>query len=74
MKVLSLVGVMLLGLLMIAADWRDLKRAKRGRWIYAALLAAGFLIAGLLILAPGIPGPTEWLAPWFGPLGRTLRP
>lgn len=66
-------ALVLLAAVMIGAD-RRLLRDKKSKWVYGAFLSAGLLLSGLLLAAPGVAGPTEWVRPLFEPLGRWLAP
>ncbi|MFC3801078.1 hypothetical protein [Cohnella sp. GCM10012308] len=74
MKIAYLAGLALLAAAMAWADVKQLKRDKYNRWAYGGVMAVGLVSCSLYMFVPGIPGPTDWIRPWFEPLGKWLAP
>ncbi|MDG0813593.1 hypothetical protein [Cohnella rhizosphaerae] len=74
MKLVYLAGILLSAAAMTWADRKDLKGSKHRRWAYGGVMAAGVLLCGIHLLAPRVPGPTDWVRPLFEPLGKWLTP
>ncbi|OZB98752.1 hypothetical protein [Paenibacillus sp. XY044] len=62
MIVLKLLGVTLLFAAVFLYDFSSVDpKKKKERAAIAVIISAGWLVAVLLLFAPGLPGPTEWI-------------
>ncbi|SDW46367.1 hypothetical protein [Paenibacillus sp. CF384] len=69
----SIPALLTCSLIVSVLQWYWVRNAPRKERIaYLALLAFGFGLGVLLYVYPLLPGPSELLELWFGPLGRML--
>lgn len=74
MKWAAAVGIAVVVLLIVLYEWPRIgEEKKKEKAAFAALTAFGCVLGGLLILFPGLPGPTQWVEAVFRPFGRLLE-
>jgi multisubunit Na+/H+ antiporter MnhB subunit len=55
-------------------EWPKMKaQMKREKIAFAALTVLGEVLAVLLVFYPEMPGPTQWIAAVYKPLGKFLE-
>ncbi|GBF74328.1 hypothetical protein PA598K_02666 [Paenibacillus sp. 598K] len=72
MKFLSTLGIVVLAVAIILGEWRGSK-SKKMRAAMAGITLAATLLALLLLIYPGLPGPTRMMKLLFGRLDKIME-
>jgi len=72
MKFLYLIGLLAIGTSIIMAEWRGSK-SKKMRVAMTSITLAATLLALLLLIYPGLPGPTQMMKLLFGRLDKMME-
>lgn len=71
---ISIAGLTLVVAMITVWEWSQVRRFPvRDKAAFVALMAVGWLLAVLLMLFPGLPGPSELVDKVFKPLGKLLE-
>ncbi|QHT62806.1 hypothetical protein GXP70_24375 [Paenibacillus lycopersici] len=69
----ALPSLLTISLLVTAFQWHWMRQARRKeKLVYLTLLAAGWILAVLLLIDPRLPGPTQLVNALFENLGRQV--
>jgi hypothetical protein len=60
--------------LIIGAEWGKLRQQTKDKWAFLWIIAIGWILAILLIVKTGLPGPTQFIESVYKPLGELLKP
>lgn len=74
MKLLSVLGIILIGILITLFDWKKINiDQKKEKQVFVILTAGSIILAILLVYFPEMPGPTQMVEGIFKPLGKLLE-
>lgn len=72
MKFLSTIGILVLAVAIILGEWRGSK-SKKMRVAMTGITLTATLLALLLLIYPGLPGPTQMIKLLFGRLDKIME-
>ncbi|WP_085992235.1 hypothetical protein [Oceanobacillus senegalensis] len=74
MKLLSVLGIIFLGILITLVEWPRIgKDQKKEKIAFVLLTVVGIILATLLVYFPEMPGPTQMVEGMLKPLGKLLE-
>jgi multisubunit Na+/H+ antiporter MnhB subunit len=74
MKWAAILGITVVLVFMTIYEWPKMKvQMKREKIAFAVLTMLGGVLAFLLVFYPEMPGPTQWIAAIYKPLGKFLE-
>ncbi|MEK3725008.1 hypothetical protein [Paenibacillus sp. FSL H8-0034] len=60
--------------LIVGAEWGKLRQQTKDKWAFLWIIAIGWILAIVLIVKTGLPGPTQFIESVYKPLGELLKP
>lgn len=72
MKSASMVGIVLLAAAIVCVEWKNTPQ-QRERRVVAGITAGAVILSIVLLLLPGIPGPSEFVKFVFGQVDQYMK-
>lgn len=72
MKSASMVGIVLLAAAIVYGEWKSTQQ-RREKWVVAGITAGAVILSIVLLLLPGIPGPSQFVKFVFGQVDQYMK-
>ncbi|MEN1990103.1 hypothetical protein [Paenibacillus hubeiensis] len=72
MKSASMVGIVLLAAAIVYGEWKNTPQ-RQERWVVAGIMAGAVILSIVLLLLPGIPGPSQFVKLVFGQVDQYMK-